>query len=615
MKRKRVARDVHMGSTISRRLVAIVSNRKMDLPHEFKGKSLTRRQLLSYFGLLGASAVVTDSAAAWAAGPSWARQIRHAASIKPAGSDLGAVEHIVFLMMENRSYDHYFGSYHKGRGFNDHPKHSLGAFAQDYPGATGAALVPPNKLLPFHLNSTAGFACTDDLTHDWGPMHLCWNHGKMDSWVKVHTSSDYEGPNGAMTMGYYERADLAFYYALADHFTLCDGYHAAILGPTHPNRLMANSGTLDPDGQHGGPVTDTNTTPDQVWNCTWTTVQELLQDAGIPWKVYSPSNSGVSGKYASLANYPTWNEWLYNPVQNPEVMLASDHVLPYFTAFRNPVSPLYKNAFQPTFPNDFVADVSSGSLPSVSWIIPPLGFDEHPSSAPANGMYFTSLVLDALVANPEVWSKTALLLMYDENDGWFDHVPPPTAPPGTPGEYLTATPPKAGDPSPDTLGIDGPIGLGVRVPCMMISPFSRGGHVVSEVFDHTSQLKLVSERFGIEVPNVSEWRRSVVGDLTATLFRSPANASVPPLPVPSVLEPSSGPCEAVDQDTEAGGASPSVPTKQRMPVQGGGTEPASKYFPTSKKQHAVADDHRTVLADGPGKMTTKSSFNRLALRH
>ncbi len=122
-------------------------------------------------------------------------------------------------------------------------------------------------------------------------------------------------------------------------------------------------------------------------------------------------------------------------------------------------------------------------------------------------MWFTSLVLDALISNPSVWSKTAFFLMYDENDGWFDHVPPPTAPAGTPGEYLTASPPFVGDPEPGTLNIAGPLGLGVRVPMLVISPFSRGGHIASEVSDHTSQLKLVSERFGVEVPNVSAWRR------------------------------------------------------------------------------------------------------------
>jgi len=583
----------------------------MELPKPLRGHSLTRRELLSYFGVLGAGAVVAESASAWAAGPSWARLIDRAIRTKPAGSDLGAIDHIVFLMMENRSYDHYFGDYPRGRGFSDHPKHSLGAFAQDYPG--GSDLVPANKLLPFHLKSWQGYECTDDLTHDWGPMHLCWNHGKMDSFVKVHTSSEYEGPTGAMTMGYYTREDLPFYYALADHFTLGDAYHCSILGPTHPNRLMANSGTIDPGGKQGGPVTDTNFTPDTVWNCTWTTIQEVLEDKGVSWKVYSPSNVGVSGKYASLTNYPTWDPYIYNPVAFPEVMLASDHVLPYFTAFRNPISPLYQKAFTNTFPNDFVADVNSGSLPSVSWLIPPLGFDEHPSASPANGMWFTSLVLDALTANPEVWSKTAFFLMYDENDGWFDHVPPPTAPAGTEGEYLTATPPKAGDPSPDTLGIAGPLGLGVRVPLLVISPFSRGGHIASELFDHTSQLQLISQRFGVEVPNVSAWRRSTVGDLTSTLFHSKTDNAFPELPATAAYMPSSGACEADEQDTEGGGTGPSVPTKQRMPKQGGGSTPGSYYFKTTAKERDIPDDARTVLAPaGPRPMTRKSSYNRLA---
>jgi phospholipase C len=582
----------------------------MNLPEGLRDRNLTRRQLLNYFGMLGAGAVVSQPAAAWAASSAATQLIDRATATKAAGSDLEAIDHIVFLMMENRSYDHYFGDYPRGRGFNDHPSHSLGVFAQDYPGATG--LVPANKLLPFHLNSNEGMECTDDLTHDWGPQHLCWNKGKMDSWVKVHTSSTYEGAHGAMTMGYYQRADLAFYYALADAFTLCDGYHASILGPTHPNRLMANSGTIDPNGTHGGPVTDTNVSPDAVWNCTWTTIQELLQNAGVPWKVYSPSNVGVTGKYASLANYPTWNPALYNPVANPEIMAATDHVLPYFTAFRNPLSPLYTNAFTPTFPNDFAADVKSGSLPSVSWIIPPLGFDEHPSSAPANGMYFTSLVLDALTSNPGLWSKTALFLMYDENDGWFDHVSPPTAPAGTPGEYLTATAPKLGDPKPDTLNIAGPLGLGVRVPMLVISPFSRGGHIASEVFDHTSQLKLVSERFGVPVPNVSAWRRTTVGDLTSTLFQSKANPHVPKLPATAVLMPTSGTCAASSQDTESGGAAPSVPTKQRMPTQGGGSRPASDYYRMTASQAAIPDGDRTLLdLDRPGPVTTKSAFNRL----
>jgi phospholipase C len=588
---------------------------------------VSRRDLLRSLGFAGAAAALAGPAARWAGTADGAHQlVSQAAATAPAGSDIGAIEHIVFLMMENRSYDHFFGAYPKGRGFDDHPAGSLGVFAQSYPGGTG--LNPPDVLLPFHLLRSDGEECTDDLTHDWGPQHLCWNGGKMDSFVTTHTSSAYEGANGTMTMGYYTRSDLPFYYALADAFTLCDRYHCSILGPTHPNRLMANSGTIDPAGTHGGPVTDTNATPDVLWNCTWPTMQEVLQDAGVPWKVYHPSNAGLPAAYGSLANYVTWAPGLYNPITNPEVMGATDHVLPYFSAFRKPASALYANAFNPTFPGTFTSDVASGSLPSVSWIIPPLGFDDHPSASPDHGQFFVSMVLKALTANPAVWSKTALFLMYDENDGWFDHVPPPTAPAGTAGEYLTASPSSILEPSHSSkdLGIAGPLGLGIRVPCLVISPFSRGGHVVCDVFDHTSQLKLVAERFGVGVPNVSAWRKATVGDLTSTLGAT-ANTSVPALPSPPT--PSftlSGSCSTLSQDTDSGGAPPDVPANQAMPTQEGTTIPASRYHLTALRpagDPAAQVPRRPgpgaapeVLTDAarPGgrPVTTKSAYNRLA---
>jgi phospholipase C len=440
----------------------------------FEG-DLTRRQLMERLGMVSAGAYVSQSALSWMTSPAMAKVIDRAARAKPHGSDLGAVDHIVFLMLENRSYDHYFGAYPRGRGFDDHPKGKLGAFAQDYPGGTN--LVPNGKLLPFHQDGHHGIESTEDLTHNWGPMHQCWNHGKMDSWVKVHGSAAHEGAAGALTMGYFTRNELPFHWALADRFTLGDAYHCSILGPTHPNRLMANSGTIDPSGRHGGPIVRTNAAADTMWNCTWTTMQELLEDKGVSWKVYSPSNVGVSGKYASLKQYPTWAPNLYQPTF-PETMALTDHVLPYFTAFRNPASPLYKQAFEQTFPNDFHADVKSGKFPSVSWIIPPLGFDEHPSSSPVNGQWFVSMVLDELTSNPKVWAKTALFIMYDENDGIFDHVAPPVAPRGTAGEYLTSKlPTPEGDG--DIEGFTGPLGLGVRVPLLVVSPFSRGGHTAT----------------------------------------------------------------------------------------------------------------------------------------
>ena len=168
--------------------------------------------------------------------------------------------------------------------------------------------------------------------------------------------------------------------------------------------------------------------------------------------------------------------------------------------------------------------------------------------------------------------------MYDEKDGWFDHIPPPTPPAGTAGEFLTATASDVTEPdnSSQTLDITGPFGLGMRVPCLVVSPFSRGGQIATETFDHTSQLQLIAARFGVEVPNVSAWRRQTVGDLTSTLFAARTNTEVPKLPATAVSMPASGACAAASRDTEAGGADPSIPTRQRMPIQGGGSEPASK---------------------------------------
>jgi phospholipase C len=234
---------------------------------------------------------------------------------------------------------------------------------------------------------------------------------------------------------------------------------------------------------------------------------EVLEDAGVSWKVYNPTGT------------------LYEPGTFQKYGILSDAILPYFSQYKNPTSALYQKAFLPQYPNDFVSDVKAGTLPAVSWIIPPLGYDEHPSSPPALGEWFTSQVLSALVANPKVWSKTVLFHMYDENDGFFDHVVPPVAPKGTPGEYLTVSP------LPDDAdGMAGPIGMSFRVPMLVLSPFSRGGHVASEVFDHTSQLRFLEERFGVKAPNISAWRRHTAGDLTSTLHPKRSDPTMPKLP-------------------------------------------------------------------------------------
>jgi phospholipase C len=469
--------------------------------------------------------------------------IKKAASVKPASEDLGAVEHVVFLMHENRSFDHYYGTYPGVRGYGD-PDALSGVFRQSWPGSGHAS-----QLLPFHLDTLNSDAeCTYDLSHEWNAQHLCWNQGRMDSFVSTHTEPRFEGPEqGVLTMGYYTREDLPFWYSLADAFTICDNYHCSVFGPTHPNRLHAWSGTLDPGGTAVGPILVTNSSPKFIGSLTWPTMPEELQAAGVSWKVYNAPGD------------------IYQP-SNSYSLAISDNILLYFRQHTSdPSSPLYRNAFGSVFPKDLAADVANGELPAVSWVTPPNGFDEHPPAPPAAGMWFANQVIDVLSSNPDVWSKTVLFITYDENDGFFDHVPPPTAPAGTPGEYLTVDPLPA-----DAFGTAGPIGLGFRVPMLVVSPFSRGGYVCSDLLDHTSHLRFIETRFGVKAPNISDWRRSVCGDLSGTLSTTHRDATVPALP------PTNAKSRLVDAECTSGQLfeidvnNPTpypVPAHQAMPVQ------------------------------------------------
>jgi phospholipase C len=281
-------------------------------------------------------------------------------------------------------------------------------------------------------------------------------------------------------MGYYSRADVPFYYALADAFTICDGYHCSVIGPTDPNRLYSMSGTIDPDGKAGGPLLKTNVVG-RSGKFSWTTMPERLSAKGVSWKVYNDPSSGVL-----------------------------DNVLTYFKQYSTGSS-LANRGLKPTYPADFMADLNAGRLPQVSWVTPSIFSSEHPGFASAvAGEAVVRQVVEALVSRPKIWRKTALFVTWDENGGFFDHVRPPTPPPGTKGEFVTVpTLPT------EAQGIRGPIGLGFRVPMLVISPFSRGGLLSSQTFDHTSTLRFLETRFRVQVPNLSAWRRRTVGDLTA----------------------------------------------------------------------------------------------------
>ncbi len=454
-------------------------------------KAVTRRQFVRTGAAVGASMFAYNEL------------IGRALANPPHCGQLKDIEHVVILIQENRAFDHYFGSYRGVTGFADPNALTLSdgsgltVFAQPgYPGGYDGG-----HLYPFHLDSYHNGECTNDINHSWGPQHTYWDSGKMDGFVTGHLAADGTA-NGPLTMGYYTRSDLSFYYALADAFTICDQYHCSVIGPTDPNRLYSMSAWLDPAGTQGGPILSTSSTRvERFSTLSWTTYPEQLQAKGISWKVYG------------------------NPDGN-----FGDNVLPYFKQYwSNPL--LTANALTPNYPVTFKADVAAGTLPQVSWVLANLIDSEHPPAPELYGEAVVADILNTLVSNPAVWAKTALFITHDENGGFFDHVPPPTAPADTAGEYITANPLPS-----DASGVAGPIGLGFRVPLLIVSPFARGGLVSHNTFDHTSLLRFLETRFGAEVPNLSAWRRAAVGDLTSAFNFVKVDTSVPSLPQPSRLD-------------------------------------------------------------------------------
>ncbi|MCJ8208589.1 phospholipase C, phosphocholine-specific [Mucilaginibacter sp. RS28] len=199
--------------------------------------------------------------------------------------------------------------------------------------------------------------------------------------------------------------------------------------------------------------------------------------------------------------------------------------------------------------HQFRQDVKNGALPTVSWVTAPENFSDHPS-APWYGAWYVSEVLDILTQNPEVWKKTILIVTYDENDGYFDHVPPFTPPhshkPGmgkvsagidTRVDYVTLQQEQDRHDFPTKYDRECAIGLGYRVPMIIASPWTKGGFVNSEVFDHTSTLqfleRFLSQKTGKKItePNISDWRRTVCGDLTSVFKPQGGQQSGYPKPV------------------------------------------------------------------------------------
>ncbi|MEU3860854.1 phosphocholine-specific phospholipase C [Streptomyces sp. NPDC028722] len=465
---------------------------------------------------------------------------------------LDDVEHIVVLMQENRSFDHYFGSLRGVRGFGDpRPVTQNGRSVWKQSDGT-------KDILPFHPDADdLGLAFIQDLPHGWNDGHTAFNGGKYDKWVPAKS---------ATTMAYLTRDDIPFHYALADAFTVCDAYHCSLIGSTDPNRYYLWSGYTGNDGKGGGPVLG-----NEEAGYGWTTYPERLEQAGVSWKIYQDVGDGLDAA-------GSWG-WINDAYRGN----YGDNSLLYFNQYRTarPGDPLYDKARTGTdarkgegFFDRLKADVQGARLPQVSWIVAPEAFTEHPNWPANYGAWYVSQVLDALTSNPEVWGRTALFITYDENDGFFDHVIPPY-PPASAAQGRSTV-----DPAPDLFKGDGshvagPYGLGQRVPMLVVSPWSKGGYVCSETFDHTSVIRFIERRFGVREPNISPWRRAVCGDLTSAFDFSRQDTAPVALPSTSGYRP---PDSARHPDYV-----PKPPAHPALPVQEPGSRPTRplKYAPTT----------------------------------
>lgn len=499
-----------------RKKFLLFANHNITLPDKDTSmKNLSRRQFLVGSALSGLALSYP--------------QIVKALSI-PAAVKTGTiqdVEHVVIFMQENRSFDHYFGTMQGVKGFSDpYPvplKPVKGMAERNVFTQLNTSQTGPELISPFPLNTRKDFASMriEGTPHTWPDAQLAWDNGKMDRWPDAKQLH---------SMGYYEQEDIPFQFALANAFTLCDAYHASMQAGTNPNRLFLWTGTNDGLALHGGPaignshdnLPENGGAPDDY---TWITYPERLQAAGIDWMIYQDMADNFT-----------------------------DNPLVGFKAYREAASSndesnqLKKRALTTRTLAQLKQDVTANKLPAVSYIIATAAGSEHPGpSSPAQGAAYTADVLEALTANPEVWSKTVLFIMFDENDGFFDHMPPPAPPsfdPQHPGDLLGHSQipttgeyhqhPSAADVKQERAELIGrPYGLGPRVPAYVISPWSRGGKVCSEVMDHTSIIRFLELRFGVVEPNISPWRRAVCGDfLSAFNFINPNHAALPDLPQP-----------------------------------------------------------------------------------
>lgn len=498
---------------------------------------------------------------------------------RPGG--LAAIEHVVILMQENRSFDNYFGTLRGVRGFGDPAALELPSGAPIFTQPSGAGAV-----LPFSARVAAEQAnrpgsdiqYLGSRPHGWTDGQQAWAGGWNNGWVAAKSAS---------TMAYYDRADIPLQYELAETFTLCDAYHCSLFGPTNPNRLYLWSGTVGYEpGTRRRVVGNDAYDEDNHPGYDWTSYPERLQRAGISWQTYQEWDNyqdngveffasfkaiaraalAVAGGFRSLDSFYAALFRADPPTRQDMLAKLERGVAALPPAQRS----LYQRGLRRVAPGQlaasFRANVEAGRLPRVSYLVPSAADSEHPSaSSPAASAGLIYDVLDAIASSPEVWSRTVLLITFDEFDGYFDHVPPPVPPVDRTEEFSDGK----------------PLGLGFRVPTTVVSPWSVGGFVCSETFDHTSVVRFLERWTGVAEPNISPWRRAVAGDLT-TAFDFAGGA-----PNPAVTQPDPPPAPVARW-------TPEPPATGTMPEQEPGTRPA-RPLPYRPEASATMDGRTLVI--------------------
>jgi phospholipase C len=538
---------------------------------------------LSRRGFLGATAAAAGAAVVSAAVPTVDAQ----AAPKRRHGDIRDIKHVVILMQENRSFDHYFGSLKGVRGFGDRATITLPGGLPVFEQPTTAPGAPVTTTqYPWHLSdapasaypaghqppsSEVGAQGYGGTSHSWDDQHGAWDGGLMNGWVFAK--------DGLTTLGFLNRSDIPFHYSLADTYTVGDAYHCSVLSATGPNRTYLFSGTVDAQRKFSDFVAYDG--GDELGkNLLWESYAETLQAAGVSWRVYQCADDYGDNGVEYFKNFaeldPGGTAAPGNPLYDNGVANVAE-----------PLTGLSANA------DNLIAairsDVLAGTLPQVSWVVPNQAFSEHPDGAPNDGAYYVNGVLEALDADPDVFDSTLVIIDYDENDGQFDHVPPPVPAPGTKDEFYQEI---SGGLVPDGVTAPLPIGLGFRVPLILVSPWTRGGWVTSEVSDHTSVIQLLetwTDAIGSPAvcPNISDWRRRTCGDLLGAFDFATPVFGLPKLPRTRVIG-----------DPPGGSYEPPVTTNS-MPRQEPGTKRARPlpYQPNANLAGFSFGHHGAIKAE------------------